>query len=519
MGANAYLSTFEDVDNFILQNNAARVFTTSWGAQEAYTGSSTAGTFHNIFNAMLGQGWTLFAAAGDSGAYEGGVVSIQYPSSDPDIVSAGGTELHLNSDGTYNYETTWNGGGGGCSIFYGQPSYQVGVATGCGNRATPDISMNASGNTAQVLYFDGGTLGATSQLYSVWGTSEVAPELAGIFAVMNAYLLSEGNICGPGGNATCAPIGDPHGSLYAQARAIGGGCCRGDHYDFYDITTGNNDNGHHTGIYSAGVGYDMATGWGSINAFQLANGFNWERIWDFHAPVINWTNPAPSTWYNSDQTISWTVSDPAQGDPAASGVSGFTQGWDGLPGDSFDFGTPGSASDYFYNGSEFPNSTSGYMDLSWAGQGCHTAYVEAWDNIGQGTGAQSPGYFCYDTIPPSDTSIGFSPGSPSNAGTVSINATATDTGCGSTGSCVAYIYYYVNTASNGTDSGSWNYIGYSSGASGSFNWNTAGYTDGTHLIAADPQDYAGNSIGCYPELSKPTPAPVSSLTRRRRSRR
>ena len=34
MGANAYVSTFEDVDNFILSNNATRVFAASWGAQE-----------------------------------------------------------------------------------------------------------------------------------------------------------------------------------------------------------------------------------------------------------------------------------------------------------------------------------------------------------------------------------------------------------------------------------------------------------------------------------------------------
>ena len=41
------------------------------------------------------------------------------------------------------------------------------------------------------------------------------------------------------------------------------------------------------------------------------------------------------------------------------------------------------------------------MLLSWAGLGCHTAYVDAWDNLGYASGAVSPGYFCYDTSTPS----------------------------------------------------------------------------------------------------------------------
>ena len=117
-------------------------------------------SFHNVFNAMAGQGWTMNAAAGDSGSYDNGSsLSVDYPASDPDIIASGGSELHLNSDGTYNYETTWNGGGGGCSSYWATPSWQSGLSTGCGSRAVPDISLNASNVTAQVLWWDGGALG------------------------------------------------------------------------------------------------------------------------------------------------------------------------------------------------------------------------------------------------------------------------------------------------------------------------------------------------------------------------
>ena len=398
-GANAGLGTLLDVDNTILSQNNTRIFTTSWGLNEGSTGASTMNSFHNVFNAMAGQGWTMNAAAGDSGSYDNGSsLSVDYPASDPDIIASGGSELHLNSDGTYNYETTWNGGGGGCSSYWATPSWQSGLSTGCGSRALPDISLNASNVTAQVLWWDGGSLGSTSSLYSVWGTSEVAPELAGIWAVENSYLLSLGNECGSGGGGACAPLGDLHTQLYSEAEASGGG--RAPHYPIYDVTSGNNDNGHGTGAYTAGTGFDLATGWGSVNALELARAFNWERVWDFNGPVVSFSNPAPYQWYNSDQEISWTVGDPVQPpDVVSSGVSGFTQGWDSIPGDTFRDYTPGDG-DSYYSGPEYPNATSGYMFLSWAGLGCHTAYVDAWDNVGYASGVVSPGYFCYDTSTP-----------------------------------------------------------------------------------------------------------------------
>lgn len=435
-GANAHLSTFLDVDNKILSDGNARSFSTSWGATEDVTSGSTMNAFHAVFDAMVGQGWSLTAAAGDCGAYDDCNASsprkVDYPASDPDMVAAGGTQISFYSNGSFASEVAWNGGGGGCSSYWSQPGYQSGISTGCGNRALPDVSLNASCGSGQAIYFNGGWGG-------VCGTSEVAPELAGLFAQFNSYLLSEGVICGGGGTGQCSPFGNPNWDVYREAVVTGGG--RAPHYPFYDVTSGCNNGPASSGGYCAGTGYDMATGWGSFNALQLARAVNWEAVWDSHGPVITYSGPAVNHWYHTDQTIGWTLTDPLQsGDVVASGPAGFTQGWDGIPLDPFSHATPGSG-DSFYAGAGNPNATTGQLQLSAAGQGCHTAHVMGWDNVGYNSGDQTYGPVCYDTVPPTTTALlnGSPPVSTTYTSPVSISLDATDTLSG-----VAGTFYWLD---------------------------------------------------------------------------
>ncbi len=493
-GANSGLGTFLDVDNLILSQDSTRIFTTSWGLDETDTGDSTMDSFHSIFNAMAGQGWTMNAAAGDSGSYDNGTsLSVDYPASDPDIVASGGTELHLNSDGTYNYETTWNNAGGGCSNYWATPSYQSGLDTGCSTRAVPDVSLNASNNTAQVLWYDGGTNGDTSELYSVWGTSEVAPELAGIWAVEGSYLLSQGSDCGSSGTGACAPLGDPHGDLYLEAENTD----RAPHYPFYDITTGNNDDGTGSGTYAAGPGYDLATGWGSLNAFQLARALNWEHIWDFNAPTLSFTNPSPDVWYNTDQTVSFSANDPIGTDPAASGVSGLTADWDSIYSDPYRDDTPGDG-DSYYAGPDDPNATSGSLDLASAGQGCHTAYVEAWDNVGYASGIQSPGTFCYDKSTPSAslTIDGGAGATTSTNASLAISATNPTSGDSITD---------MRFSTDGTNYGSWQSYGSSSSI-------TLPAGNGTKTVYVEVENEAGTVSAPASTSIQLVPALITSIS-------
>ncbi|HEV2423608.1 MAG TPA: Ig-like domain repeat protein [Terriglobia bacterium] len=416
-GANYLNNTITDVYNAMLNDGYARVFSTSWYCTELTTIGTNedclGGTMNArdaIFLSMVGQGWTLVAASGDAGATSGcgDADAVQFPSTDPNVIAAGGTTLSLSSGPLYNSEIGWTGGPDGCwsndggstggfSAYWAAPSFQS--AFGFGSRAVPDIALNADWyNSPQTLYY-GGTLysDCQTQFNCGGGTSIVAPEMAGFFAQENAYLLALGNVCGSGGSA-CSPMGNANYYLYDE-----GVYQTAPHYPFYDITSGCNDNDitsfYGLGYYCAGWGYDEVTGWGSANMLQLAWTINWFSTIYSGAPSVTFTGPAINTWYNSEQTVSWTVSD-----NSFTGIAGFTQGWDSIATDPYSEGTPG-AGNSFYSGPQFPNATGGWLDFVdySVSQGCHTAYVEAWDNMGEPTSVNY-GPVCYDTTPPVTTS-------------------------------------------------------------------------------------------------------------------
>jgi len=451
-GVNNLLSTFTDVYNAILNRNETRVFTTSWGCREfTCTGSGTMDTDHAIFNSMIGQGWTLMAATGDQGSAAGcsNAQAIQYPSSDPDIVAVGGTTLSLYSDGSLFSETGWqgatysgacsqnNGGStGGCSGKFAAPSWQTSPFCGSGSRSVPDISLNSG--AGQNTYFDG-------SWYGFGGTSIASPMVAGFFAQANAYLTSLGlgyTTIGQGGPKIYYLA---HNPTYAS------------HVPFYDMTSGCNNNDitalYGLGYYCAVAGYDRVTGWGSYNALQLAWGMNAWWVGDFAAPTVAFSGPFSGNgsdhWYNTDQLVSWTITDNTTSGLTATGVSGFSQAWD------TSFSDPnsephGGTGNSFYSGPQHPNATSGYMYLSSAGQGCHYATVDAWDNSGYTSGNQYYFYICYDTVAPVTTGSlsGTLNGSVYDTA-VKVTLSATDATSG-----VAHTYYSVDGSGYAAYSGS-----------------------------------------------------------------
>jgi hypothetical protein len=399
-GANFNDSTFTDIYNTMVSQNVARVFSTSWSCTEFYgCTSSEMSSRDAIFSEMAGQGWTLVAASGDRGAYDDcSHLAVSFPASDPNVVGAGGTELSLASGPVYHGDVAWSGGpdgcssndggsGGGCSSEFAAPSYQSNEPCGSGSRSVPDISLNADWyHTPQNYYYNGSLSGNG-------GTSIVAPELAGFFAQEDSYLLYEGDICGSGSSA-CAPFGNANFPLYET------GLDSAPHNPYYDITSGCNSNDVGTG-YCAGTGYDLVTGWGSANMLQLAWAFNWHLLADDGRPTVSFSGPAANTWYRTNQVIGVSVADTGGGYPA-SGVAGYTAGWNAIASDPGSEAAPGSGN-AFYSGPEYPNGTSGSFNLTADGQGCHTFMAEAWDNMGLQSGKVTDGPLCYDSIAPAIT--------------------------------------------------------------------------------------------------------------------
>jgi subtilase family serine protease len=482
--------TFGDIYQQMLTDNLVNVVNISYGLNEDYlNGLGLVSAWHGKFNSMLLQGWTIMAASGDNGAAAGcgDAIAVLYPESDPDVVSVGGTQLALNSDGTFNSEVTWTGDnysgacssnhggtGGGCSNLFSAPGYQSSPACGSGSRSVPDIALNASSHSAQNYYFEG-------SLQGVAGTSIASPMMSGFVAQANAYLVS----IGLGGT----PLGELDYDLYY----FGNNPSYAPHYPYYDVTLGCNSNDitnlYGLGSYCAHPGYDVTTGWGSFNALQLSWAINAYWLGAFETPTITFSGPFTGAngsdhWYNTDQTVSWTIKSNAESGLTPTGVAGYSATWDNYFSDPFTEATPGSGNS-FYSGPEYPNATSGSLDLAAAGQGCHFATVDAWDNAGYTPGEEFYYFVCYDTVPPVSTATlsGTLHGSVYDTD-VKVTITSTDASSG-----VAHTYY--NDGSG--------YVVYSGPLT------FAGL--GTHTVLYYSTDVAGNSSAV-----KSVSFTISSLT-------
>jgi len=231
---------------------------------DSTTTPSYVSTSHQIYQMATSLGDTIFASAGDAGAtwtqYTGTTspVIASYPASDPLNTAVGGTQgnpypggLYVN--GGYGGEQVWNEGafgidaatGGAPSILFGAPSWQRGV-TGYSTRTIPDVSYDAAVNGGVEVF-------ASPFIYLVGGTSVGSPQWAAIFALLNQARAAQGD----------GPIGFANADLYHLGRDQS---TRSN--VFHDITVGNNALDSSLG-FSAGTGYDLATGWGTPNVSNL----------------------------------------------------------------------------------------------------------------------------------------------------------------------------------------------------------------------------------------------------------
>ena len=444
-GANG--NSMPDVLNHILSDLKVRVVNMSWGIGEDQLSHTELNSWNTLLKSMVTQGFTLVAASGDGGSTaDCASVTTLFPASDPYVVAVGGTSLNTSSGGFLG-ETAWQGNtapgscdnndggsGGGCSGYFGAPYYQPGA---CNNkRSVPDISLNADfDNAPQLFWFLG-------SWYWVGGTSIASPEVAGFFAQENAYLIYiqsiVGNTCGSSHNSACVPLGWGNPYIYNEAVHH-----PAPHYPFYDVTSGCNSNdvthSHHLAYYCAARGYDQVTGWGSANMFQFAWSINYQLAGDNEGPSISISGPPVNQWYTFDQTINWTMTDQSAGGHQANGVSGYSLGWDGDPGDPYSQPTPGGGNNYYgLQGYGSSGSGSGLANLP---QGCHTAYVRGWDNGGNSS-LGSYGPLCFDNIAPV-TQINLSGNFQGGGyvGPVQVSLSPTDNASG-----VAATYYSVDFA-------------------------------------------------------------------------
>ena len=221
------------------------VISISWGGPESSWTAQSMQTMDQVAQEAAALGVTITVASGDDGSSDGatdGSNNVDFPASSPHVLACGGTSLQ-SANGKITSETVWNdganggAGGGGFSTVFSRPSYQEHLPAAFSaqkGRGVPDVSGDADPNTGYNIRADGeeGVIG---------GTSAVAPLWAGLIALLNEKLKTR--------------VGYVNPALYALNESAG----------FNDIISGNN------GSYSAGKGWDAATGLGSPKGAELAS--------------------------------------------------------------------------------------------------------------------------------------------------------------------------------------------------------------------------------------------------------
>jgi hypothetical protein len=314
-----------------VEDNQASVLSVSFGSCEPFLGNAGNQFWAALWEQAAAQGQTVLVASGDTGplcSFAFATPAVSGLASTPWNVAVGGTDFYYSdyATGGESATTLWSGtndsgqgslkaplpeqvwddpfgldviadglarheifaGGGGASncasttttagtttcAGYTKPSWQSAPGVPAdGVRDLPDVSLFASNGANLSAYpvcaFAGECMPDTAgqvEVVLTGGTSASTPAMAGIMALVNQKYGRQGQA-----NFTLYPL--------SQQRPAA----------FHDVTLGSNSvpcqsgasdcaqngAGHNaTTLYSAGPGYDLASGLGSVDAAVLVNAWN-----------------------------------------------------------------------------------------------------------------------------------------------------------------------------------------------------------------------------------------------------
>jgi uncharacterized protein (TIGR03437 family) len=309
--------------SYAVSLNFAPVISISYGGCES---DNPVDAYRTVAQQANAQGITTLSASGDSGG--GGCDlqgvqpvatlgrSVAFPADLPEVTAVGGTMFQEGAGKYWNTgktpaaitalsyipEAVWNessladglgASGGGASRLFSKPGWQTGPGVPADSaRDVPDVALSAAFHDAYLITYNSG-----STLIPVAGTSAASPSMAGIVALLNHYQVKQGF-------QKTAGLGNINPQLYRLAQSAPSA--------FHDVVSGTNavpcEQGTQDCVngsvgYSAGPGYDLATGLGSVDANVLVT--SWHSATS--APVVTVTaNPTKVTW-NDKVTLTATV--------------------------------------------------------------------------------------------------------------------------------------------------------------------------------------------------------------------
>jgi subtilase family serine protease len=274
---------------YAIDHNLGDVISMSFGENESCMDPDILSAQHAAFASATQKGITLFASSADQGAAlntcdgNSWVRAVSSPASDPLVTAVGGTELHAAdycltalgcvpsanpAPGTWLGEIVWNEGptgdfqdffdateatGGGFSVLYDEPPYQQNTIHGGKQRAVPDVAYNAAILHGVLTYLNiPGVTSPAGAFFRFGGTSAGSPQWAAMLAIANQKAGGRLGFL----NSAIYQIGKVNKAYPAT---------------FHDILDGTNSalefdsDGNPVAItgFSAGVGWDATTGFGS----------------------------------------------------------------------------------------------------------------------------------------------------------------------------------------------------------------------------------------------------------------
>ena len=270
-----------EAENYVINHHLGQVISQSLDATEqTFPSRGSLLRLRSAYVNAFAHHVTVLAASGDTGASNYSNVAgtllythpvVGWPASDPLVTGVGGTQLSLNASGQRTApDQVWNdtyntslqevffgdagpnplATGGGKSSVFSRPWYQNGVANVVGrSRGVPDVAMSGACSGLVDTYQSFG--GEAAGWYVDCGTSEASPLFAGIVALTDQVARHSVGFINP--------------ALYALSAEHAPG--------LVDVTQGNNTVGftqngtlYTAQGYSAGRGYDLASGVGTVNA-------------------------------------------------------------------------------------------------------------------------------------------------------------------------------------------------------------------------------------------------------------
>jgi subtilase family serine protease len=286
------------VDGFIFSqmatDNVAKQLSNSW-----WWSHDDPATDDPYFEEMATQGQTLFTISGDDGAYIGNhLQDMGYPAEDVHLTVVGGTTLTTASaGGAWQSEVVWNdfgeGSGGGPAddgaTYFPIASWQSPVINSSNGGSTtlrnsPDVALQA--DFVNYICYDKGSCAEN------WGgTSFATPRWAAWLALVNQQLVANGQSAG---------LGFINPALYTIGQSSSYNS------DFHDITSGNNDTNGQSKFYNAVIGYDLTTGWGSMNGQPLMTALTGSSDFSVSTSALS-----PRTVSPGQSTLTVTTTAPA----------------------------------------------------------------------------------------------------------------------------------------------------------------------------------------------------------------